>query len=115
MESPTHVSENQLPHPHRRHQRDAYPAYRDEATNEYHLRQRSGYVERGAVRQDSKGMARTQRDEGWEYSRLFHSRTTHRLEAHCASLDRQIDAAVYELYGLTEEEIAIVEDSLGGS
>jgi adenine-specific DNA-methyltransferase len=34
---------------------------------------------------------------------------THRLEAHCASLDRQIDAAVYELYGLTEEEINIVE------
>jgi type I restriction-modification system DNA methylase subunit len=34
---------------------------------------------------------------------------THRLEAHCTSLDRQIDAAVYELYGLTEEEIVIVE------
>ena len=34
---------------------------------------------------------------------------THRLEARCASLDRQIDAAVYELYGLTEEEIAIIE------
>ncbi len=27
----------------------------------------------------------------------------------CAALDRQIDAAVYELYGLTEEEIKIVE------
>ncbi len=34
-----------------------------------------------------------------------------RLEMQCASLDRQIDAGVYELYGLTEEEIAIVEDS----
>ncbi len=34
-----------------------------------------------------------------------------RLEMHCASLDRQIDAAVYELYGLTEAEIAIVDDS----
>ncbi len=44
--------------------------------------------------------------------RLAQSKTdseTHRLEAHCASLDRQIDAAVYELYGLTEEEIKIVE------
>jgi len=37
---------------------------------------------------------------------------THRLEAHCASLDRQIDAAVYELYGLTEEEIEIVERNM---
>lgn len=32
-----------------------------------------------------------------------------RLELHCASLDRKIDEAVYELYGLTEEEIKIVE------
>ena len=36
---------------------------------------------------------------------------THRLEAHCASLDCQIDAAVYELYGLTKEEMQIVERS----
>jgi hypothetical protein len=27
----------------------------------------------------------------------------------CAALDRQIDALVYELYGLTDEEIAIIE------
>jgi hypothetical protein len=27
--------------------------------------------------------------------------------------DRQIDRLVYELYGLTEEEIAIVEDAAG--
>ncbi len=27
--------------------------------------------------------------------------------------DRQIDALVYELYGLTEEEIEIVEDATG--
>ncbi|MDP1675864.1 MAG: TaqI-like C-terminal specificity domain-containing protein, partial [Bacteroidota bacterium] len=32
-----------------------------------------------------------------------------RLELLCASLDRKIDEAVYELYGLTEEEIKIVE------
>ena len=32
-----------------------------------------------------------------------------RLEHRCATLDRQIDEAVYELYGLTGEEIKIVE------
>jgi hypothetical protein len=36
-----------------------------------------------------------------------------RLEMQIASLDRQIDEAVYELYGLTEEEIAVVEESVG--
>jgi hypothetical protein len=30
-------------------------------------------------------------------------------EGKCAALDRQIDKLVYELYGLTEAEIAIVE------
>ncbi|MCJ7502094.1 MAG: hypothetical protein MUP80_03410 [Acidobacteriia bacterium] len=30
-------------------------------------------------------------------------------ENKCAALDRQIDRLVYELYGLTEEEIQIVE------
>ncbi len=34
---------------------------------------------------------------------------TNRLELLCASLDRKIDEAVYELYDLTEEEIKIVE------
>ena len=34
---------------------------------------------------------------------------TNRLALLCTSLDRQIDEAVYELYGLTEEEIKIVE------
>ncbi|HNB58221.1 MAG TPA: hypothetical protein PKV06_14705, partial [bacterium] len=32
-----------------------------------------------------------------------------RLEMMCEALDRQIDDAVYQLYGLTEEEIKIVE------
>jgi hypothetical protein len=32
-----------------------------------------------------------------------------RLEMHCAALDRQIDTAVYELYGLTEEEIGVAQ------
>ena len=30
-------------------------------------------------------------------------------ESKCATLDRQIDSLVYELYDLTPEEIAIVE------
>lgn len=33
------------------------------------------------------------------------------LEKKCETLDRQIDKLVYELYGLTEEEIKIVEES----
>jgi hypothetical protein len=31
------------------------------------------------------------------------------FENKCAPLDRQIDALVYDLYGLTEDEIKIVE------
>lgn len=34
------------------------------------------------------------------------------LEKKCANIDRQIDALVYELYELTPEEIAIVENSV---
>ena len=34
---------------------------------------------------------------------------TNRFDSLCQTLDRQIDEAVYELYGLTPEEIAIVE------
>jgi hypothetical protein len=30
----------------------------------------------------------------------------------CAALDRQIDAMVYELYGLTADEIKIVEEAI---
>ncbi len=33
------------------------------------------------------------------------------LEKKCSIIDKQIDQLVYELYGLTEEEIKIVEDS----
>ena len=32
-----------------------------------------------------------------------------RLEATCEEADREIDRIVYELYGLAEEEIAVVE------
>ncbi len=34
---------------------------------------------------------------------------TDRLEMQCQTIDRHIDEAVYELYGLTEEEIKVVE------
>lgn len=40
--------------------------------------------------------AQTERDKGF-------------YESKCATLDRQIDSLVYELYDLTPEEIAIVE------
>ena len=36
------------------------------------------------------------------------------LERQIAAKDRQIDALVYELYGLTEEEIAIVYGGMRG-
>ncbi|WP_420380112.1 hypothetical protein [Gilvibacter sp.] len=38
-------------------------------------------------------------------------RSTRLLEADIKELDMQIDQMVYELYGLTEKEIAIVENS----
>ena len=44
--------------------------------------------------------------------RTTQARTPHEqtaLERQIEATDRQIDALVYELYGLTEEEIAIVE------
>ena len=37
-----------------------------------------------------------------------------RLQREIEATDRQIDQLVYELYGLTEEEIKIVEDALRG-
>jgi hypothetical protein len=44
------------------------------------------------------GSARSERDQTF-------------YESKCATLDRQIDNLVYELYGLTPDEIAIVEGS----
>jgi hypothetical protein len=38
---------------------------------------------------------------------------TNRLDLLCQTLDRQIGEEVYELYGLTEEEIKIVEGRSG--
>lgn len=35
------------------------------------------------------------------------------IERQIAATDRQIDRLVYELYGLTDEEIAVVEESAG--
>ena len=36
------------------------------------------------------------------------------LQRQIDAIDRQIDALVYKLYGLTDEEIAIVEAVIGG-
>ena len=43
----------------------------------------------------------------WESERV-------ELEGKCSYLDTEIDQVVYELYGLTEEEIKIVEGNTGG-
>ena len=45
----------------------------------------------------------------WKRAAAKTDAEVNRLELLCESLDRQIDEAVYELYGLTEEEIKIVE------
>ncbi len=37
---------------------------------------------------------------------------TNRLDLLCSSLERKIDETVYELYGLTGDEIKILEESL---
>ena len=44
-----------------------------------------------------------------ELSKAKTEAEANRLDRECESLDRQIDQAVYELYGLTEEEIKVVE------
>jgi hypothetical protein len=48
-------------------------------------------------------------DGGKRKSSVATKTETNRLEMLCATIDRQIDEAVYALYGLTEEEIKIVE------
>ena len=49
-----------------------------------------------------------------ESKKLLHEAKTDRdknyYEQKCNALDRQIDNLVYELYGLTEEEIRIIEN-----
>jgi hypothetical protein len=48
------------------------------------------------------------------HRRLSESKTGHEktlLSRQIETTDRQIDALVYELYGLSEEEIAIVEEA----
>ena len=48
------------------------------------------------------------------HKQLHEARTPHdeiALQRQIEATDRQIDALVYELYGLTEEEIKIVENA----
>jgi hypothetical protein len=44
-----------------------------------------------------------------EKTKTAHDRTT--LERQIAATDREIDQLVYELYGLTDKEIALVEEA----
>lgn len=44
-----------------------------------------------------------------EQAKVLADRDTKYWDRRCAALDGQIDALVYELYGMTDEEIAIVE------
>jgi len=48
----------------------------------------------------------------WEYYFLEESKKAQSLKSEIDKTDREIDRMVYELYGLTEEEIVIVENSL---
>lgn len=54
----------------------------------------------------------TKKDE-FEWMELFeeNKRRARELQTQIASTEKEIDQMVYELYGLTEEEIAIVENS----
>ncbi len=47
--------------------------------------------------------------KGLAEAKTAHERTV--IERDIAATDRQIDRLVYDLYGLTEEEIAIVEEA----
>ncbi|MFZ1082425.1 MAG: TaqI-like C-terminal specificity domain-containing protein [Candidatus Kryptoniota bacterium] len=47
-----------------------------------------------------------------ELSKAKTEAETTRLQRECEALDRQIDQAVYELYGLTEEEVRVVEGKI---
>jgi hypothetical protein len=53
-----------------------------------------------AMLEAKKQLAKAHTDKGKAY-----------YESKCAALDRRIDSLVYELYGLTPEEIAIVEEA----
>jgi hypothetical protein len=53
----------------------------------------------------------------WLHNDLPKARTPHEQESikrTIAATDESIEALVYELYGLTEEEIRIVEGATGG-
>ena len=52
----------------------------------------------GAMLEAKKQLAKAKTDKDKTY-----------YENKCAALDRQIDRLVYQLYGLTEEEVQIVE------
>jgi hypothetical protein len=52
----------------------------------------------------------------WLHKHLSHAKTDHEkrlITQEIDSTDRQIDSLVYGLYGLTADEIAVVEETLG--
>jgi hypothetical protein len=53
-----------------------------------------------AMLEAKKQLARARTDKGKTY-----------YESKCTTLDREIDRLVYDLYGLTEDEIRIIEES----
>ncbi len=64
-----------------------------------------------ARRSDIEGCARNPSGLGWRGKPFGSGRQAARdlIATQIAATDRQIDALVYELYGLTEAEIAVVE------
>ena len=51
------------------------------------------------------------RDEGeWEDYFLLEQQKAIEIKAQITKTDKEIDAMVYKLYGLTDEEIAIIEN-----
>ena len=52
-----------------------------------------------------------QQDEWEDYFNIYKTEIN-QIQTEISSTDKEIDQMVYELYGLTEEEIKIVEDSV---
>ena len=62
---------------------------------------------------DEEGGEKLKKEEELEWMEVFEKKKkeTRALKAEIDKTDKEIDEMVYELYGLTEKEIAIVENS----
>ncbi len=63
------------------------------------------------LRKQKVMLSLTQQDE-WEEYFTTYKNEINQLQDEISTTDKEIDQMVYELYGLTEEEIKIVEESL---